>query len=93
MKVDGGAAKNNLLMQLAADITGKKVIRPKINETTALGAAYAAGLAQNFWNSLEELKKNWRVDTIFEPEIDEVKRNEMYKWWKKSVERAKNWLE
>jgi glycerol kinase len=93
VKVDGGAVKNNLLMQLVADITGKRVIRPKINETTALGAAYAAGLAQDFWSGLDELKEKWRVDIVFEPEICEEERDELYRWWKKSVGRAKGWLE
>ncbi len=93
VKVDGGAVKNNLLMQLVADITGKKVIRPKINETTALGAAYAAGLALDFWCSLDELKKKWKMDLAFEPEIDKGARDELYGWWRKAVERARNWLE
>jgi len=93
IKVDGGATKNNLLMQLFSDIIGKKVIRPKVNETTALGAAYAAGLAQDYWESTQELKENWKEDLSFEPSINEEKRNELYHWWKKAVERSKNWLE
>jgi glycerol kinase len=93
IKVDGGATKNNLLMQLFADISGKRVVRPKVNETTALGAAYAAGLAQDYWGSTRELKEKWKEDLSFEPSITEEKRNELYHWWKKAVERSKNWLE
>ncbi len=93
IKVDGGATKNNLLMQLFADISGKRVIRPKVNETTALGAAYAAGLAQDYWKDTHELKKKWKEDMSFEPTMPEEKKEELYSWWKKAVERSKSWLE
>ena len=92
LKVDGGAVKNNFLMQLQADILGTQVVRPIVNETTALGAAYAAGLAVGFWKSLEELRQNWGIDRIFEPEWDQTRREEGYRGWKKAVERAKGWL-
>ncbi|MBI4786539.1 MAG: glycerol kinase GlpK [Chloroflexi bacterium] len=91
LKVDGGAVKNNFLMQLQADILGAQVVRPIVNETTALGAAYAAGLAVGFWKSLEELKQNWGVDRIFEPQWDAERREEGYRGWKRAVERAKGW--
>lgn len=92
LKVDGGAVKNNFLMQLQADILGTQVVRPIVNETTALGAAYAAGLAVGFWKSLDELRQNWGIDRIFEPEWDQTRREEGYRGWKKAVERAKGWL-
>jgi glycerol kinase len=93
IRVDGGATKNNLLMQLFADISGKRVVRPRVNETTALGAAYAAGLAQGYWKNTEELKKKWREDLTFEPSISTEERDALYHWWKKAVERSKGWLE
>jgi len=92
LKVDGGAVKNNFLMQLQADILGARVIRPIVNETTALGAAYAAGLAVGFWKSLDELRANWGVDRVFEPQWDAARREEGYAGWKRAVERAKGWL-
>lgn len=93
LKVDGGAVKNNFLMQLQADILGAQVIRPIIDETTALGAAYAAGLATDFWKSLPELRANWGIDRVFEPQWDSARREEGYHGWKKAVERAKDWLD
>lgn len=92
LKVDGGAVKNNFLMQLQADILGAQVVRPIVNETTALGAAYAAGLAVGFWKSLDELRQNWGVDRVFDPQWDAARREEGYAGWKKAVERAKGWL-
>ncbi len=93
LKVDGGAVKNNFLMQMQADILGVQVVRPTVNETTALGAAYAAGLAVGFWKSLEELRQNWGVDRIFEPRWDAAGREHGYHGWKRAVERAKGWVE
>ncbi|GFP43971.1 glycerol kinase, partial [Candidatus Hakubella thermalkaliphila] len=93
LKVDGGAVKNNFLMQLQADILGIKVIRPKINETTALGAAYAAGLAVGFWEGLDDLKTNCVVDREFVPTWDEARRTKGYNYWKKAVERTRDWVE
>ena len=92
LKVDGGAVKNNFLMQLQADILGAKVVRPIVNETTALGAAYAAGLAVGFWKTLDELRQNWGIDRVFEPQWDEARREMGYVGWKKAVERSKGWL-
>ncbi len=92
LKVDGGAVKNNFLMQLQADILGAQVVRPIVNETTALGAAYAAGLASGFWKSLDELRQNWGIDRVFEPQWDAARREEGYAGWKRAVERAKGWL-
>lgn len=93
LRVDGGAVKNNFLMQLQADILGKTVIRPKVEETTALGAAYAAGLATGLWQSPEDLRANWGVDRVFEPQWSAERREEGYHDWKRAVQRAMNWLE
>ncbi len=91
LKVDGGATANNFLMQFQSDILGVEVARPVVAETTALGAAYLAGLAVDFWASKEEIAKNWAVDKTFKNEIPEVKRDELYDGWKRAVERAKEW--
>ncbi|MDR3255777.1 MAG: glycerol kinase GlpK [Synergistaceae bacterium] len=93
LKVDGGAVKNNLLMQLQSDILGAKVVRPVVNETTALGAAYAAGLAVGFWKNLDDLRQNWAKDVTFSPAASEEKRADGYKGWKKAIEKAKNWID
>ena len=93
LKVDGGAVKNDFLMQLQADILGLEVVRPTVGETTALGAAYAAGLATGFWKSLDELRSNWGVDKVFRPQWDEVRREESYRGWNRAVERARGWVE
>jgi len=92
LKVDGGATANNFLMQLQADIVGTEVIRPKVAETTSLGAAYAAGLAVGFWSDLEELRKNWQVDKTWQAAIGEEEREAGFKGWKKAVERTFNWV-
>jgi glycerol kinase len=93
LKVDGGMVNNNLLMQIQADILNVPVIRPQMTETTALGAAYAAGLATNFWSGFEELRKNWSVDCTWKPEMNEEKRRENYHYWQKAVKRTFNWLD
>ncbi|MDK2794063.1 MAG: glycerol kinase [Caldanaerobacter sp.] len=93
LKVDGGASANNFLMQFQADILGVPVDRPQVIETTALGAAYLAGLAVGFWNSREEIEKNWNIDRRFEPAMEEEKREKLYRGWKKAVERAMKWAE
>jgi len=93
LKVDGGATVNNFLMQLRADILGVPVIRPSVNETTALGAAYAAGLAVGFWSDLTELRENWGVDRIFEPRWNEARREAAYAGWKRAVERSRGWVQ
>ena len=92
LKVDGGATVNDFLMQLQADVLGVPVVRPTVNETTALGAAYAAGLATGFWDGLDALRANWSEERTFEPAWDEARREEGYKGWKKAVERAMNWV-
>ncbi|RLC99595.1 MAG: glycerol kinase [Chloroflexi bacterium] len=92
LKVDGGATVNNFLMQLQADVLGVPVVRPVVHETTALGAAYAAGLATGLWSGLDELRANWSVDRIFEPQWDEARREEAYAGWKKAVERSRGWM-
>lgn len=93
LKVDGGAVANNFLMQFQADIINANVLRPEIIETTALGAAYLAGLAVGFWKNKEDIKKNWKLDKEFEPNLSEELRTKYFKGWKKAVEKAKNWEE
>ena len=92
IKVDGGVSRNNCLLQLQADILGKRVVRPVNIETTSLGAAFAAGLASRVWKSIDELKKIWRPDKLFEPKMTQKEREEKYKWWLRAVERALKWL-
>ena len=93
LKVDGGAVKNNLMMQMQSDILGAKVVRPVVNETTALGAAYAAGLAVGFWKDTTDLRKNWAEDVSFDTLVSDEKREAGYKGWKKAIEKAKGWLD
>jgi glycerol kinase len=93
LRVDGGAVKNNFLMQLQADILGIPVIRPQVQETTALGAAYLAGLATGYWSSLDEMRDNWQVDRTFEPTWSEDQRETGYAQWKKAIERTRNWID
>ncbi len=91
LRVDGGAVVNNLLMQFQADILGVAVQRPKVAETTALGAAYLAGLATGFWSSSKEVAEQWVVDHTFEPQMSADQREELYANWKRPVERSLNW--
>jgi glycerol kinase len=91
LRVDGGASVNNLLMQIQADAIQTKVVRPKVTETTALGAAYLAGLATGFWTNLDDLKKHWQVDQIFNPATDSEQARKLIKDWKRAVERSKHW--
>ncbi|EIE97591.1 glycerol kinase GlpK [Saccharomonospora glauca] len=93
LKVDGGMVVNDLLMQFQADILGVSVIRPKVNETTALGAAYAAGLAVGFWESEDDIRNNWAEDKRWEPNMDEARREREYRNWKKAVTRTFDWVE
>jgi len=93
LRVDGGACANNFLMQFQADILGVPVERPVIIETTALGAAYLAGLAVGFWKDQSMIVERRKVDRKFQPSLSEKKRNELYAKWKKAVERARNWEE
>ena len=91
LKADGGAAANDLLMQLQADILGIPVVRPMVAETSALGAAYAAGLAVGVWSDLAALRQHWRIDRRWEPRWDAARRDEAYRGWQKAVDRALDW--
>ena len=91
LRVDGGAVVNNLLMQFQADILGVPVQRPKIAETTALGAAYLAGLAVGYWSSMQEVSEYWALDRAFEPKMSASQRDELYGHWKRAVERSLHW--
>jgi len=91
LRVDGGAVVNNLLMQFQADILGVPVQRPKVAETTALGAAYLAGLATGFWSSIQEVAEQWAVDRTFEPKMSVDERDKLYANWKRAVERSMRW--
>ncbi|WP_322816984.1 glycerol kinase GlpK [Chloroflexus sp.] len=93
LKVDGGMVYNNTLMQFQADILGVPVIRPKVAETTSLGAAYAAGLAVGFWSNTDEMRANWGVDHTWTPQMDEATRERLYRGWKKAVTRTFDWVE
>ncbi len=93
LKVDGGMVYNELLMQFQADILGVPVIRPVVAETTALGAAYAAGLAVGFWDNPDDLRRNWAVDRVWEPQMDPETRERLYRGWLKAVERTLGWVE
>jgi glycerol kinase len=93
LKVDGGMVFNELLMQFQADILNVPVIRPKVSETTALGAAYAAGLAVGFWKNFDELRQNWGLDKRWEPSMKAIKRNHLYAGWKKAVTRTFDWVD
>lgn len=93
LRVDGGASANNALMQFQADLISNKVIRPKVLETTSLGAAYLAGLAVGYWKDIDEIKKQWQVDKEFDPKMDPGKKREFTKFWKKAVQRTLNWIE
>jgi len=93
LKVDGGMVVNDHLMRFQADILGVPVVRPKVNETTALGAAYAAGLAVGFWSDEYELRANWAEDKRWHPQVEERKREGLYRGWLKAVERTFDWVE
>lgn len=93
LRVDGGATANNLLMQFQADIMETQVIRPKVTETTALGAAYLAGLAIGFWDSIETIRKQWQEDAKFTPSMDAEKRTALTKDWQRAIRAAKAWAE
>jgi glycerol kinase len=93
LKVDGGMVANELLMQFQADILNVPVIRPAVTETTALGAAYAAGLAVGYWSDSNELRHNWAVDKTWKPQMDPAERQKRIGDWKKAVARTFNWVE
>jgi glycerol kinase len=89
LRVDGGATRNDFLCQFQADILGVPVVRPVITETTALGAAYLAGLAVNFWRSEKEISGQWREEKRFEPQMRKGERERLYEGWKEAVARAR----
>jgi glycerol kinase len=93
LRVDGGATVNNALMQFQSDILNTKVVRPKVTETTASGAAYLAGLAVGYWKNVDEIQKQWQVDKTFIPVMDDEKRNELVKGWQRAVKAAVAWAE
>jgi glycerol kinase len=93
LRTDGGMVENNLLMQFQADILNIPVIRPAVKETTALGAAYAAGLATGFYRDIEDLRANWAVDRTWNPHMDQNTREQLFKSWKKAVSRSFDWVE
>jgi len=93
LKVDGGMVANDLLMQIQADLLEVPVIRPRVSETTALGAAYAAGLAVGYWSGFEELQANWEVDRTWTPQLPADQRARGYHFWRKAVQRTLDWEE
>jgi glycerol kinase len=93
LRTDGGMVANDLLMQFQSDILNLPVVRPVIRETTALGAAYAAGLAVGFYASIDDLRANWSIDCTWTPNMDEATRERLYKFWKKAVTRSFDWLD
>jgi glycerol kinase len=93
LKVDGGMVYNELLMQFQSDVLGVPVIRPQVAETTALGAAYAAGLAVGFWGAVDDLRANWAKDKEWTPKMDDAQREKEYRFWKKAVTRTFDWVE
>ena len=93
LRVDGGASASDLLMQIQSDLLSVKITRPKILETTALGAAYLAGLAVGYWKNIDEIQSQWIVDRDFSPEIEREKADQMIHLWNKAVKRSQNWIE
>lgn len=91
LRVDGGAVKNDLLCQIQADILQTEIVRPKVEETTALGAAYAAGLTTGYWSDTEELRENYGVDQTFKPDIGEEEADRKYREWSEALERSRGW--
>jgi glycerol kinase len=92
LKVDGGVTANDLCMQIQADVLGVPVSRPVVAETTALGAAYAAGLATGFWSDTDELRSHWQESKRWSPEWSEEQRQDGYEGWKRAVERTLDWV-
>jgi glycerol kinase len=93
LRTDGGMVGNELLMQFQADILDRTVVHPAVKETTALGAAYAAGLATGFYANVEDLRAQWSVDRTWKPRMDAARRERTYGFWKKAVTRSFDWLE
>ena len=90
LRVDGGACSNNLLMQFQSDLLGVPVVRPKVSETTALGAGYLAGLAVGFWKNEKEIAQQWQVEKRFEPQMKKSEREQLYEGWQAAVARVRN---
>jgi glycerol kinase len=93
VRVDGGMVGNELLMQFQSDILNREVVRPVVQETTALGAAYAAGLATGFYSGTEELRAKWKSDRVWKPKMENADREKLYRGWKKAVTRSFDWTE
>ncbi|MES2330196.1 MAG: glycerol kinase GlpK [Bacteroidota bacterium] len=91
LRVDGGATANNLLMQFQSDLLNTKVVRPTVVETTALGAAYLAGLAVGYWSSTEDIQQQWQMERVFSPSMDDARRNELSEGWKRAINTAVSW--
>ena len=91
LRVDGGATHNDFLMQFQSDILGKRVVRPVNTETTALGAAFAAGLAVGYWENQDDLSKIWCIDKVYEPTMKTKQREELYERWREAVKRSLRW--
>ena len=91
LRVDGGATVNNQLMQFQSDILNTKVVRPKITETTALGAAYLAGLAVGYWKNVDDIQEQWQIDKSFSPAMEEEKRSELVNGWQRAVKASISW--
>jgi glycerol kinase len=91
LRVDGGMVVNELLMQFQSDILDAQVVRPIITETTALGAAYAAGLATGYWRNIDDLKRNWGIEKTWSPQMSKAQRGDLYASWQKAVTRSYNW--
>jgi glycerol kinase len=91
LRVDGGASANNLLMQIQADVLGIDVVRPKNAEATVLGAAYLAGLAVGYWPDKETIARQWQMDRVFKPQIDDEARRKVRTTWHKALDRARDW--
>ncbi len=93
LRVDGGATANNLLMQFQSDILNTKVIRPKITETTALGAAYLAGLAVGYWKNMDDISNQWQIEKTFESRMPSSQKDSLIKGWKRAIKAAQVWSE
>jgi glycerol kinase len=93
LRTDGGMVEDELLMQFQADILDRPVVRPVVRETTALGAAYAAGLAVGYYKNLEDLSSQWAIDHTWQPHMEQQQREAMYGWWKKAVSRSFDWID
>jgi glycerol kinase len=91
LRVDGGAARNDYLMQFQADVLGVRVVRPRILETTALGAAYLAGLGVGYWKTADELTGQWQAERVFEPIMDRGRAAALLAAWRRAVERSRDW--